>query len=583
VKQVSDFVPVWFGPYVVLDQVGEGGVGTVHLAKPIQKNCGIPTPVVLKRLHPELTQREVSLKRFRHEVEVAVSLDSQYVCKVYDAGAVAGVPYVAMEYIWGWTLLDLLRAYFGDSPRIPVSVCMGLMLQALDGLAAIHDLRDDTGRLIHMVHRDITPRNLLVGADGVVRIIDLGLGKSDRQDWHTATGLVMGSPGYMSPEQITAEKVDARADLFSLSVVFYELLTGEPYVVSNTPIEVMRAMIERSFIKPSQFRTTVPPSIDALFERAQAKEPFERFASAAEMRSAIMESGIELASEVEIAMHIDALFQAGRLDPLPDLSQLLERLPEAEPAEFTETRIYARRANVQPNVPKGRAHSDDDIVVSGLEQDGHSTGSQTMPDPSMHGVIGTSGVVIGREIKWILFAATCVVLSAWFLFARTNPERADHWVKSSPKEEVKRSPVAAVPKWPSALSRPLVVERSDDIEVANDSPVTMPAVSVPRKRRLESKAPPLTRSSASLHRETVLPIEVAPSDEGELSPERLIRQAEQLRKRLSNPEEQRDLREAIAGVGMLRGATAGEERNRKLKKWAADIRRIQERLDNRGQ
>lgn len=192
--------PFVYGAYLLLERLGSGGAGEAFLARAIDPARNIPVPVVLKRLHRALVDSENFVRRFLHEAEIALNTDTPHVARIYDVGTAEGTFYIAMEYVPGWTLTDVLNALVESKRFPPVPLACRLVTQALLGLDVLHAARDDDGRALQFVHRDIAPKNLMLGDDGIVRIIDLGLGKSRAQDWRTAHGALLGSAGYMAPE-----------------------------------------------------------------------------------------------------------------------------------------------------------------------------------------------------------------------------------------------------------------------------------------------------------------------------------------------------------------------------------------------
>jgi serine/threonine-protein kinase len=275
-------LPRRFGPYVLLDLLGEGGIGTAHLARPIDRKRGVPTPCVIKRLHQDLGSDAQIIRRFEHEAKIAVSVDSPHVVKVFDVGTIDSAPYIAMEYICGWQLSRVFQALLEARRFAPIPAVVELVVGGLTGLGALHRASDPlTGDPMGVVHRDVSPRNLIVDETGKLRLIDLGLGKSNVQDWKTRTGLVMGSPGYMAPEQTRGERVDHRADLYAMATVLYECLVLQPYIPRGERIQMLRAMEKPKYSPPSRYRPNIPPELEAIVEKGLSREPEDRFPSAA--------------------------------------------------------------------------------------------------------------------------------------------------------------------------------------------------------------------------------------------------------------------------------------------------------------
>jgi serine/threonine-protein kinase len=281
-------LPRTFGPYLLLEQLGVGATGEVYLAKALADDRSVHLPLVIKRLLPERAEDPEFVRRFRHEARVVVQVDSPHVAGVFDVGSVDGALYIAMEYVSGWPMTKLLAEVVAGRLLLELPVVVEMIGGALEGLRAIHELRDlETGEPLDVVHRDVSPRNLMIGTDGAVRIIDLGIGLSRVQSWQTRTGRVLGSVGYMSPEQITGKRVDRTADLYAVGVVLYELLSGKRFIDPAPPSEMMRAGVRPRWERISALRSDVPASIDDLLDRALGRTPEQRFQHAADFADAL--------------------------------------------------------------------------------------------------------------------------------------------------------------------------------------------------------------------------------------------------------------------------------------------------------
>lgn len=344
-------LPARFGGYVLLESLGSGAMGDVHLARPLDSSRGLPSPLVIKRLHGSLTERGDFVRRFRHEAEIATSVDDPHVAKVYDVGAVGPTLYIAMEHVSGWPLSKVLASTRDAKREISLASAANIVTGALAGLSALHTATDPTGAALGIVHRDISPKNLMMGADGRTRLIDLGLGKSRRQDWKTQTGVVMGSPGYMAPEQVTAESVDHRADLYAIGIVFFELLTSKPYVPRGTIPMMLAASVAPRLVAPSSIRAEVPPGLDAVVLRSLAHDPDERFQSASEMADAIRREVPEAPSEESMRSMIDHMLWTALDRRRTAVVQLLaDELPDTIRQTHMERQIvFAHAPGVGPS------------------------------------------------------------------------------------------------------------------------------------------------------------------------------------------------------------------------------------------
>ena len=272
-------LPRAFGAYELLEPLGSGGMGEVFLARPKARGGGLPPLVVIKRIHGEVSAMERGIRRFQHEAAIASLIDSPYVARVYDAGSVGEDLYIAMEYIVGWPLTRIQQALSERGEVMSLPAAMQLIHGVALGLQAIHEAKGEGGQDLKAVHRDIAPKNLMLGEDGRPRVIDLGIGKSRLQDWKTKTGALLGSPGYMAPEQVAAGSTDQRTDLYALGIVAWELVSGEPLIPLGSVPAMLHAALNPQHRPLSELRAGVPPAFDALVERLLSLRPADRPAS----------------------------------------------------------------------------------------------------------------------------------------------------------------------------------------------------------------------------------------------------------------------------------------------------------------
>ncbi|MBI4819253.1 MAG: protein kinase [Deltaproteobacteria bacterium] len=272
-------LPRRFGPYVLLETLGQGSMGEVYLARPARVGTGFPQRLVIKRLLSDLATEDF-VRRFRHEATIATRIESPRVTRVFDVGKVGDEIYFAMELVSGWSLGRVLKRFKELGRVMPISTAIDCAAGILEGLAALHEVKDERGIPMGFVHRDISPKNVMIGFDGAPKLIDLGLGKSKVQDWKTATGACMGTPGYMSPEQAFGREVDSRSDLYSAATILFELLTNEPYIPRGSLASMLVASGSPKFRLPSSIRPGIPRELDRLIEAALSPDPTRRPGSA---------------------------------------------------------------------------------------------------------------------------------------------------------------------------------------------------------------------------------------------------------------------------------------------------------------
>ncbi|MEU1569155.1 protein kinase [Streptomyces mirabilis] len=273
--------------YELVEQLGRGGMGTVYRA--VDRRLG--RAVAVKTLSAELARQPQFLARFRREARAAAALNHPGIAIVHDAGEDSGgdsaEPYLVMEYVKGRTLSEVV----GDGP-MPVAQAVDVTGQVLEALE--HSHRQD------IVHRDIKPANVMLTRGGTVKVLDFGIAKalSEAATRLTGTGVAVGTPAYLSPEQILGDESDHRTDLYAVGCLLYELVTGRPPYTGESPFSVMHQHLTAEPVAPSCLRPELPTAMDAVILRALYKSREHRFADAAAMRASLAEAALVAAVSV---------------------------------------------------------------------------------------------------------------------------------------------------------------------------------------------------------------------------------------------------------------------------------------------
>ncbi len=311
-----------FGRYVIERRLAAGGMGEVSLARQTGPD-GFSRVCIIKRMHASLALDSSSVELFLTEARHTAQLNHPHIAQVYDFGKVDGTYYLAMEYVDGPSLGELLsrRRRLG-APPLPIAACCRIAAQVAQALDYAHGARDGDGTPMKLVHRDVSPSNVLIGASGLVKLIDFGIARGAQAMALTRDGLVRGKVAFMSPEQLQGLALDGRSDVFSLGLVLYLLLTGRS-AVSRDRVDV----ISSAGVAPaSSLRPELPAALEQVLERALQREPSQRFQTAGAMAEAL--ERVILALEVTVsAESLAALARDSTVQPLtgcPDEEQLAQ-------------------------------------------------------------------------------------------------------------------------------------------------------------------------------------------------------------------------------------------------------------------
>jgi serine/threonine-protein kinase len=296
------------GRYELVTPLGTGGMAQVMVAKTLGPS-GVSRLVAIKRILPHLTSDPVMVAQFLDEARIGMRLTHPNLVTVYDFGqAVGGGYYIAMELLRG---VDFDRVIYGaGAANLEPKLAVAVVLQALAGLHAAHELKGEDGAPLGLVHRDLSPHNVMVGFDGRVKLLDFGVAKVRNQKTVTLPGIVKGKPLYMSPEQAVGERVDRRSDLFSIGLMLYEALVGARCYVREDDTKTMEAIVRDPL--PPRPSVIAPPLWDVL-KRALEKAPEDRYRTAAEMADALREVAPP-ATDTEVARYLAFRFATQAAD-----------------------------------------------------------------------------------------------------------------------------------------------------------------------------------------------------------------------------------------------------------------------------
>ena len=294
------------GRYALFDEIASGGMATVYLGQ-LQGSGGFARTVAIKSLHPQFAKDPEFVSMFLNEARLAERIRHPNVVPTLDVVASRGEVVLVMEYVHGETLSRILRRLKASGRRTPLSFLLRIMSDVLQGLHAAHEARDERGVPLQIVHRDVSPQNVLVGTDGVARLLDFGVAKAAGSAHSTREGQIKGKISYMAPEQLTGAGVTRETDVYAASVLFWEALTGARLISGENELDLIAQLIKRDIPPPSQLVPDIPRALEAVVMRGLEAMPEDRFATAREMCMALAECGVTQAASIAVGEWVQNL------------------------------------------------------------------------------------------------------------------------------------------------------------------------------------------------------------------------------------------------------------------------------------
>ena len=330
------------GRYALYGEIASGGMATVHFGR-LLGPVGFSRTVAIKRLHPQFAKDPEFVSMFLDEARLAGRIQHPNAVATLDVVALEGELFLVMEYVQGESLARLFRGIRAQRARIPPPIVCSIMTGVLHGLHAAHEARTERGTPLGIVHRDVSPQNIMIGADGVPRVLDFGVAKAAGRVQTTRDGQIKGKLAYMAPEQMRSGAMDRRVDVYAAAVVLWEALTGRQCFAGDNEGVVFAKVLEGGVEPPSRHYPDISPAVDAVVMRGLAREPDDRFATARDMAIAL-EDALPLASPRQVGEWVERI--AG-----DSLAKRAERVKEIESVSSSMT------APVHPG--GGAAHAAD--------------------------------------------------------------------------------------------------------------------------------------------------------------------------------------------------------------------------------
>lgn len=319
-----------FGKYFLLDLVAQGGMAEIYRARASTPDGGARL-VAIKRVLASYSQNPEFVSMFKSEIKTTSGFTHQNIVQIYDFGEYNQQIYLAMELVDGKNLRQVMSRATEQKRAFPIEICVYLMEQSAAALSYAHTYKDKiTGKSLNIIHRDISPQNILVSFEGAVKVIDFGIAKAVTNSEFTKAGVIKGKPSYLSPEQIVGDELDGRSDIFALGIVFWEILTGRKLFSAENDLAIIK-MIENCsayVVPPSRYNPTVTEELDAIVLKCLHRDRETRYPHAEELRRVLHRFLYQFYSEYnpsDLSYYVRDLFKKEIVDDRQKLQKLNEK------------------------------------------------------------------------------------------------------------------------------------------------------------------------------------------------------------------------------------------------------------------
>jgi serine/threonine-protein kinase len=466
------------GRYVLYDEIAAGGMATVNLGRLVGP-AGFSRTVAVKRLHPHLAKDPDFVAMFLDEARVAARIRHPNVVPTLDVVAMGNEVLLVMEYVCGESLSKLLRGLRERGERVPVPIACAIVGGVLAGLHAAHEATSNDGAPLLVVHRDVSPQNILVGVDGVARLVDFGVAKAAWRQQTTQHGQLKGKLAYMAPEQVKQRPVDRRSDVFATAIVLWEVLSGARLFDTDEPAATVARILGEPILRPSELAPDVPVALDAVVMHGLERDPDRRFPTALEMGKAL-ETAVPTAAPRAIGEWVQVTAAAA----LADRAARVARVEKSCAAASPSLAVSAPSAGV----PGGHASEAPTDVSASLAYDPRADGGA-----DGRTTVEAHGRRRSRPALVVAGALLLIGLAGGALAVRVLPSRGESpGADRAPPTDPARAEAPPPAPSPSSLSEAAPMGTSEprvEPEAPRDASVAGASANAPVRRRAPASLP----------------------------------------------------------------------------------------------
>jgi TonB family protein len=422
-----------FGQYVLIDKIATGGMAEVWKAR-MRGVEGFQKIVAIKKILPHLSDNQDFVEMFIDEAKLAAQLNHNNIIHIYDLGKIQSSYYIAMEYIDGFDLKTILRRAEERGQPMSVELALFIASKIASALDYAHRKKDFDSRELGLVHRDVSPQNVLISQEGDIKLCDFGIAKAASKASHTQAGALKGKLQYMAPEQAWGRTIDRRSDVFSLGTVLFEMLTAKKLFAGESELSILDQVREAQIVAPSTHNDEITPEIDAIVMKALQKDPADRYQTAGDMSreiDAILYSFRPTPTSADLAIYMHHLSATEPVAAEPVFEQSPEMLPPPPPV---------RAAGVSPSVPVSAIPA-----ASGMTAP--SVGAQVITSPESARELSLEEAPKKKRGLFIAAAALLLALAAGAAFMMMRDP-------ATPQQAAVRGAAASQPVVPAPAALP---------------------------------------------------------------------------------------------------------------------------------
>ncbi|AGC46443.1 serine/threonine protein kinase [Myxococcus stipitatus DSM 14675] len=370
--------PTLFGKYLLLERINVGGMAEVFIAKAFGVE-GFERILAIKKILPTMAEDEEFITMFIDEARISVQLNHANIVHIHELGKHDDTYFIAMEYVAGRDVRTILERYRRRKEIMPTAQAVFVASKLCDGLDYAHRKKDARGQDLHIIHRDVSPQNVLISYEGEVKVIDFGIAKAANRSQKTQAGILKGKFGYMSPEQVRGMPIDRRSDIFAVGVLLYEMLTGEKLFVGESDFSTLEKVRNADVPLPREFNPNIPPGLEKVVLKALAREPEDRYQWGSDLAEDLMRF-LLAGDAIYSSKHLSSYMKEAFAEDLLREAEKMERFAGIERPDQIET-SGVTIPPAAPSRPSAKRSPPPAVVVTGSPAGRAITGQAQQPPP----------------------------------------------------------------------------------------------------------------------------------------------------------------------------------------------------------